>query len=410
VGLHTSGGREHPRVRARQRSAYACPVLLTTQSNKTRTVRCVALLALAATSSASATAPVGPVGGPQLGSPGLVVNYPTARVSRLPDVAASSFVVADARSGHVLAAKDAHGRFLPASTLKVLTAVALLPVLDPEATTIASRRAVATVPNVAGLVAGQSYRISDLFTALLTMSANDAAIALAEAPGSYAQGIALMNATAARLQARDTRAVDPNGLDAPGQLTSAYDLALIARQALAMPAFMHYDQVRYAPFPVKPGHSETVYNQNTLLTKYPGGIGGKIGWTSAAGATYIGLARRGGVTLIATLMHCPAQTEITSAEKLLDWGFAVDGKLTPVGTLVPPVSAASAAARAKGTRPARLSEPRPGGGGHQDAAAASPGFSPGIPAFAAIGFAGAAVAAIGLWLIATRRARARRAR
>jgi D-alanyl-D-alanine carboxypeptidase (penicillin-binding protein 5/6) len=368
------------------------------------------LLALVATCTASATAPaysVGPVGGPQLGSPGLVVNYPTAKLPRLPDVAASSFVVADARSGQVLAAKDAHGRFLPASTLKVLTAVALLPVLNPDATTIASRKAVATVPNVAGLVAGQSYKISDLFTALLTISANDAAIALAEAPGSYARGIALMNATAARLQARDTRAVDPNGLDAPGQLTSAYDLALIARQALAMPDFMHYDQVRYAPFQVRPGHSETIYNQNTLLTKYPGGIGGKIGWTSAAGATYIGLARRGGVTLIATLMHCPAQTEITSAEKLLDWGFAVDGKLTPVGALVPPVSRASAASQVKGTSPARLSGARPGGGsGHRGPATGSPG----LPAFAAIGFTGAAVAATGLWLIATRRARARRAR
>jgi D-alanyl-D-alanine carboxypeptidase (penicillin-binding protein 5/6) len=320
-------------------------------------------------------------------------------------------VVADAGSGQVLAAKDAHGRFLPASTLKVLTAVALLPVLKPDATTIASRKATSTEANVAGLVAGQAYKISDLFTALLTMSANDAAIALAEAPGSYAQGIALMNATAARLQARDTRAVDPNGLDAPGQLTSAYDLALIARQALAMHDFMHYDQVRSAPFQVKPGHSETIYNQNTLLTRYPGGIGGKIGWTSAAGATYIGMARRGGVTLIATLMHCPAQTEITSAEKLLDWGFAVDGKLTPAGKLVPPVPGVSAASRAKGTSPARLSGTRPGGGdGHEHPATASAGRSPGIPALVAIGSASAAATAIGLWLIATRHARTRRAR
>jgi serine-type D-Ala-D-Ala carboxypeptidase (penicillin-binding protein 5/6) len=386
-------------VRFRHRSAYAYLMLLITESNKVRALYCGALLAVGATGMAGGTAPAGPVGGPQLGSPGLVVNYPTARVPRLPDVAASSFVVADAGSGQVLAARDAHGRFLPASTLKVLTAVALLPVLHPDATTVASRRAASTEPNVAGLVAGQSYKVSDLFTALLTMSANDAAVALAEAPGSYARGITLMNATAGRLQARDTRAVDPNGLDAPGQLTSAYDLALIARQALAMPDFMHYDQVRSAPFPVKPGHSETIYNQNTLLTKYPGGIGGKIGWTSAAGATYIGMARRGGVTLIATLMHCPARTEITSAEKLLDWGFAVDGKLKPVGALVPPVSGAGAASPAKSTRPARLSATRPGGG---NAATASSGGL-GAPALVAIGFTGAVIAAVALWLIAARR-------
>jgi D-alanyl-D-alanine carboxypeptidase (penicillin-binding protein 5/6) len=386
------------------------PVPSITESNKVCAIRwgsaaAGALLALAAACGpARAIALAGPVGGPQLGSPGLVVNYPAARLARVPNVAASSFIVADAGSGQVLAAKDPHGRFLPASTLKVLTAVALLPVLKPDATTIASRKATSTEANLAGLVAGQSYKISDLFTALLTMSANDAAIALAEAAGSYAQGIALMNAAAARLQARDTRAVDPNGLDAPGQLTSAYDLALIARQALAMPDFMHYDQVRYAPFPVKPGHSETIYNQNTLLTKYPGGIGGKIGWTSAAGATYIGMARRGGVTLVVTLMHCPALTEITSAEKLLDWGFTVDGRLPPAGTLVPPLVGISAAARATGTSPARVPGARQAGAGHAATA------WPGPPALVAIGGTGAAVAATGLGVIVTRRARTRRAR
>jgi D-alanyl-D-alanine carboxypeptidase (penicillin-binding protein 5/6) len=146
-----------------------------------------------------------------------------------------------------------------------------------------------------------------------------------------------MNATAARLQARDTHVVDPNGLNAPGQLTSAYDLALIGRQAVAMPAFLHYDQIRSASFHVQPGKSETLVNQNRLLRTYPGGLGGKIGWTSAAGATYVGLARRGGVTLVVTLLHCPSRTEIGSAEQLLNWGFAADREVTPVGALVPPL-------------------------------------------------------------------------
>jgi D-alanyl-D-alanine carboxypeptidase (penicillin-binding protein 5/6) len=292
-----------------------------------------------ATGTALAGAAPGVVGGPQLASRGLIVDYATSAVPRLPAVRASAYVVADGTTGAVLAARDPHGRYLPASTLKVLTAVALIPVLNPAGTTVASGLATSTVPNVAGLVAGQRYPISDLFAALLTISANDAAIALAQAAGSYFRGIALLNATAARLQARDTHAVDPNGLDAPGQLTSAYDLALIARHALAMPAFMRYDQVRAAPFRVKPGKPpETLFNQNRLLANYPGGIGGKIGWTSAAGATYVGMARRGGVTLIVTLLHCPALTEITSAEKLLTWGFAADGKVIPVGTLVSPVA------------------------------------------------------------------------
>jgi serine-type D-Ala-D-Ala carboxypeptidase (penicillin-binding protein 5/6) len=176
-----------------------------------------------------------------------------------------------------------------------------------------------------------------LFTALLTISANDAAIALAQAAGSYSKGMAAINAEARHLQADDTVAVDPNGLDAPGQHTSAYDLALIARQALTMPAFLKYDQTITARFVVARRKAVTLYNQNSLLTGYPGAVGGKIGWTSAAGATYVGMATRHGVTLIVTLLHCPALTEVKSAESLLNWGFAADGNVAPVGTLVAPL-------------------------------------------------------------------------
>ena len=156
----------------------------------------------------------------------------------------------------------------------------------------------------------------------------------------------LINAEARHLQADDTVAVDPNGLDAPGQHTSAYDLALFARQALGMPAFLKYDETTGGLFQIKRHKEVGLYNQNSLLTSYPGAIGGKIGWTSAAGATYVGMARRHGVTLIVTLLHCPALTEISSAETLLNWGFAADGKVTPVGTLVSPLPPAAPAAAA----------------------------------------------------------------
>jgi serine-type D-Ala-D-Ala carboxypeptidase (penicillin-binding protein 5/6) len=293
----------------------------------------------------------GVVGGAQLASRGVIVDYTSRSVRRLPDVRASAFVVADAGTGQVLAARDPHGWYRPASTIKMLTAVALIPLLDPDATVVASKQATSTVPNVVGLVAGRAYQISDLFTALLTISANDAAIALAQAAGSYSEGMAAINAEARHLQADDTVAVDPNGLDAPGQHTSAYDLALIARQALTMPAFLKYDQTITARFVVARHKAVTLYNQNSLLTSYPGALGGKIGWTSAAGATYVGMARRHGVTLIVTLLHCPALTEVKSAESLLNWGFAADGKVAPVGTLVAPLRPPSASPAA--TTPAR---------------------------------------------------------
>jgi serine-type D-Ala-D-Ala carboxypeptidase (penicillin-binding protein 5/6) len=334
----------------------------------------------------------GVVGGPQLASRGVIVDYTSRSVPRLPHVQASAFVVADAGTGQVLAARDPHGWYRPASTIKMLTAIALIPLLDPDATVVASKQATSTVPNVVGLVAGRAYQISDLFTALLTISANDAAIALAQAAGSYSEGMAAINAEARHLQADDTVAVDPNGLDAPGQHTSAYDLALIARQALTMPAFLKYDQTITARFVVARHKAVTLYNQNSLLTSYPGALGGKIGWTSAAGATYVGMARRHGVTLIVTLLHCPALTEVKSAESLLNWGFAADGKVAPVGTLVAPLRPPSASPAA--APPAR----------HRAAVRTHPAdLASGPSALAAVGFSCLAVLLAGIGFAYSRR-------
>ena len=220
---------------------------------------------------------------------------------------------------------------------------------------VASSLATAQQPTIAGLVTGRPYQVADLFRALLLISANDAAVALTQATGSFSRGMALINAEARHLQAYDVVAKLPNGLPAAGQVTSAYDEALIARQALASPAFMKYDGTLSAPFEIKPHHWETLINQNYLLTRYRGGIGGKIGWTVRSEATYVGLARRNGVTLIATVLHCTPLQEITSAEKLLTWGFAMNGKVAPVGTLVPPLPASQAAsAPVQATRPVAL--------------------------------------------------------
>jgi D-alanyl-D-alanine carboxypeptidase (penicillin-binding protein 5/6) len=303
---------------------------------------------VAASSAASASV----IGGSQLAGRGVVVNYAqvsgtkagsAASVPRLPGVKADAFVVADAGTGQVLAARDPHGWYRPASTLKMLTAISLLPLLNPDGTTVATKLAASQTPNMVGVLPGHAYRISDLFTALLMISANDAAVALTQATGSLTGGMAVINAEARHLQADDTVAVDPNGLDASGQHTSAYDLALIARQALQMPAFLKYDETLSAKFQVSKKKTVTLYNQNSLLTTYRGALGGKIGWTSAAGATYIGMARRNGVTLIVALLHCPALTEVDAAKTLLTWGFQVDGKVTPVGALVSPRPASTVA-------------------------------------------------------------------
>jgi D-alanyl-D-alanine carboxypeptidase (penicillin-binding protein 5/6) len=315
---------------------------------------------ISAGASEPTVARMGVIGGMQLAGRGVIVNYPSPSSPRLPDVPASAFVLADAGTGDVLAARDPHGWFPPASTLKVLTAITLMPVLKPGQIVVASRRAAGTQPSKVGLVAGQGYRVSDLFRALLMISANDAAVALAQATGSYSRAIAMMNARAQRLQADDTVARTPNGLDAKGQHSSAYDEALFARQALHLPAFMSDEKARVARFPLRPRHWVTLWNQNTMLETFPGDLGGKIGWTTPAKATFIGWARRGGRTLIVTILHCTPLTEMSAAARLLDWGFAMDGKVRPVGTLVAPLPATTKAAR-------------PGRPGAKVAAAAAPG-------------------------------------
>jgi serine-type D-Ala-D-Ala carboxypeptidase (penicillin-binding protein 5/6) len=297
-----------------------------------------------ASASADPTAPPQPlikdqVGGAALAGHGIVVNYPSASSQRLPRVPASAYVIADAGTGAVLAAKDAHGLYPPASTLKVLTALTMLPRLNPNSTVLATKLAASVEPNVVGIIPGRRYKVSDLFNALLLISANDAAVALVQAAGSFSAGMALVNAEAHHLQAYDVVAKQPNGLPAAGQVVSAYDNALIARQAVQNPAFMTYDSTLAARFLIKRHKRVTLVNQNYLLTQYKGGIGGKIGWTEKAEATYIGLARRNGVTLIVTILHATSLTEIHSAEKLLNWGFAMDGLVKPVGVLVPPLAA-----------------------------------------------------------------------
>ena len=151
-----------------------------------------------------------------------------------------------------------------------------------------------------------------------------------------------MNALAETLQARDTTAANPSGLDADTQWSSAYDLALIARAGLEMDSFRAYIATRRAQFPgampALPGEvrgSFDIANQNKLLANYPGGIGVKTGFTSQARSTYVGAATREGTTLVVTLMHT-GSAAWSQAAALLDWGFAHGDSVRPVGELVDP--------------------------------------------------------------------------
>ena len=273
----------------------------------------------------------GAIGGPELDATGVVVA-PTS--PDLPDVAATSWLVADLDTAEVLAAKDPHGRYAPASTLKMLTAVTLLPVLDGNRTIVPTFDDVKVEGSKVGLVERVSYPAHELFAALLMVSGNDAANALATAAGGQEATAALMNDKARDLGALDTRAVNPHGLDADGQVSSAYDLALIARAGLADADFARYVSTRRSSVSAPPGSPRIeIFNKNKLLGDYEGALGVKNGFTSAARASFVGAAERDGRRLVVTLMKAEPKI-FDEAEKLLDWGFAARAAL-PVGILVP---------------------------------------------------------------------------
>ena len=337
----------------------------------------VALVAAAGPAAAGTDAET--VGGERLQASGVVVD-PDA--PHLPELSASSWLVADLDSGKVLAAKDAHGRYAPASTLKTLTAVTLIPVLDP------SRKVVPTFDDInvegskVGLVERVGYPVHELFSALMMVSGNDAANVLASAVGGQEATAALMNEKARSLGAFDTRAVNPHGLDAAGQVSSAYDLALIARAGMADPAFAAYAAAVKSSVSAPGSARIEMYTKNKLLKEYEGALGIKNGFTSRARASFIGAAERDGRRLVVTLMKANPKVA-DEAISLLDWGFAAAGAVDPVGHLVDP-------------EPPAGSDESTGSSTVQARSSAVPGDSEsGLPAtLAGLGLAGAAVLAV----------------
>jgi D-alanyl-D-alanine carboxypeptidase (penicillin-binding protein 5/6) len=284
------------------------------------------------------TAPDGStVGGERLGARGVVVAEETPPLP--PGIVAGSWLVADATSGQVLAARDAHGRRYPASTLKTLTLLTLLPRLDPAEVVTATEEDERIEGSRVGLVAGGRYPVSLLFEALILQSGNDAASALARTAGGIGTTVASMNRTAAALGAFDTVAGSPSGLDVAGQTSSAYDLALIFRALLENPGAAAVLRLPSAVMPPVEGRSPGYQIQNeNPLADYPGGLGGKTGFTDAARHTFVTAAERDGRRLVVSVLDTD-RLPLRAADQaalLLDWGFAVPAGTPGVGRLVRP--------------------------------------------------------------------------
>ncbi|AZS89076.1 D-alanyl-D-alanine carboxypeptidase [Streptomyces griseoviridis] len=302
---------------------------------------------------ATASAEPGPdtPGGPRAATPAPALLYedgvqvrPRRGAPQVPDVSALSWVVADARTGEVLGAHDAHRQLPPASTLKTLFALTVLPVLPGGLRHTVTEDELSDIgpgSSLVGVSEGHSYQVADLWRGVFLNSGNDAVHVLAALNGGWDATAAQMRAKARALGARDTHVLSPDGYDTPGQVSSAYDLAVFGRAGLRNADFARYCGTADATFP-EDGWSVEIQNTNRLLTgadgvaPYPGLIGIKNGYTSNAGNTLVAAARHGGRTLVVTVMNPQAgggYAVYDEARELLDWGFDAAGRVDPVGSL-----------------------------------------------------------------------------
>lgn len=253
------------------------------------------------------------------------------RLSRPPALAARAAVLMDAASGQLLLNKDAHYRRAMASTTKIMTALVALENARLDEVVIASRNVVVE-PTIMGLTPGDRVTVEQLLYGLLLPSGNDAAVALAEHVGGSVSGFtAKMNDRAASLGLKDTHFTNPNGLDEEGHYSSAYDLAVMTREALRNPLF---EKIVATPEAlVKGPDSWSFKNNNQLLQSYWGADGVKTGFTDNAGRCLVFSATRDGRRGISVVLDSPAMWEDSSA--LLDHYFASFDRAVLAGVSVP---------------------------------------------------------------------------
>ncbi len=237
-----------------------------------------------------------------------------------PLVEAEAYLVQNASTGEVLASLDEREQLPIASITKLMTALVTLEHADLDEVVTVSRRAAAVGESSIHLDVGERLTVADLLRAALIQSANDAANALAAhvGGGSIPRFVELMNAKARTLGLADTHFANPDGLDAPGHVSSARDVTKLARVAMHRPFIR--ETVRTVETSVA---GRRLVNWNDLLSTFPRLLGVKTGHTGGAGWSEVAAARGPGVTIYATLLG--GETRAGRNEdlaELLAWGLA----------------------------------------------------------------------------------------
>ncbi|MBM4436806.1 MAG: D-alanyl-D-alanine carboxypeptidase [Actinobacteria bacterium] len=251
------------------------------------------------------------------------VPSPFMQPAQAPAVSAQAAILVDLNDRTIVFSRSPHARRQPASISKLATAiVALREGRQTDLRIQVPATAAQPPPNVVGLQPGEVLNLQDLLFAMLLPSGNDAAATIADGIGGEAYTVAQMNDLARGLGLVDTQFANPQGYDAPGQYSTAYDLAVLATEALERyPVITRIVSTQTYVIPAGlANRSYAVTNLNGLLWTYPGAVGVKTGRTEEAGETIVAAAQRAGRRLLVVVMG--SSNRVDDAIKLLDYGFA----------------------------------------------------------------------------------------
>lgn len=220
------------------------------------------------------------------------------------EITAKSAILMDQETGRVLWKKNADKKIAMASTTKIMTCMIALEYGDFSKDILVSKRAQVAPKVKLYIKEGELYKLEDLLYALMLESSNDVAIAVAEGvSGSVEEFCKLMTDKAKKIGADQTTFITPNGLDAEGHSTTAYDLALITKYALENEQFVNIiNKASHSFSEVNNKRSFTVNNKNAFLHMYQGAYGVKTGYTGNAGYCFVGCVKKDGLNLITVVL------------------------------------------------------------------------------------------------------------
>lgn len=247
-----------------------------------------------------------------------------------PELSAQHACLIEAESGRVIFEKDAHTPHAMASTTKIMTALMAIEADCMDDVVTVSRKATLEEGSSIYLCEGDQMLMSDMIYGLMLNSGNDAAVAIAEhISGSVDKFAEDMTAKAKECGAYNTEFKNPNGLDAKGHYTTAYDLAIISRKAMQNETFAKIVATKKGTImPINRGEKTYLSNHNRLLSMYEGVNGIKTGYTSATGRCLVSSAERDGMKFIAVTLNAP--DDWNDHIKLLDYAFGSCEKKTVV--------------------------------------------------------------------------------